>query len=82
MMFAELVTLFAVIVMVIVLYYLFKAAKYLIVNSILGLIILFAANTLFGLKIAYSWLNILICAIGGVIGAVLVILLNLFGGMF
>ena len=76
-MFAELVTLFAVIVMVIVLYYLFKAAKYLIVNSILGLIILFAANALFGLKIAYSWLNILICAIGGVIGAVIVIILNL-----
>jgi len=81
-MFAELFILFAVIVLVIVLYYLFKAAKYLIVNSILGLIILFAANALFGLKIAYSWLNILICAIGGVIGAVIVILLNLFGGMF
>lgn len=80
-MLAELGILFAVIVMVIVLYYLFKAAKYLIVNSILGLIILFAANTLFGLKIAYSWLNILICAIGGVIGAVIVIILNLFGGM-
>ena len=78
MMLAELVILFAVIVMVIVLYYLFKAAKYLIVNSILGLIILFAANTLFGLKIAYSWINILICAIGGIIGAAIVILLNLF----
>jgi len=77
-MLAELVILFAVIVMVIVLYYLFKAAKYLIVNSILGLIILFAANTLFGLKIAYSWINILICAIGGIIGAAIVILLNLF----
>ena len=77
-MLAELGILFAVIVMVIVLYYLFKAAKYLIVNSILGLIILFAANALFGLKIAYSWLNILICAIGGVIGAVIVIILNLF----
>jgi len=81
-MLAELVILFAVIVMVIVVYYLFKAAKYLIVNSILGLIILFAANTLFGLEIAYSWLNILICAIGGVIGAVIVIILSLFGGMF
>ena len=81
-MLAELFILFAVIVMVIVLYYLFRVAKYLIVNSILGLIILFAANTLFGLKIAYSWLNILICAIGGVLGAVIVILLNLFGGMF
>jgi len=77
-MLAELGILFAVIVMVIVLYYLFRVAKYLIVNSILGLIILFAANTLFGLKIAYSWLNILICAIGGVIGAVIVIILNLF----
>ena len=81
-MVAELFILFAVIVMVIVLYYLFKAAKYLIVNSILGLIILFAANTLFGLKIAYSWVNILICAIGGVIGAVIVILLNLLVGTF
>ena len=81
-MLTELFILFAVIVMVIVLYYLFRVAKYLIVNSILGLIILFAANTLFGLKIAYSWVNILICAIGGVIGAVIVILLNLFGGMF
>ncbi len=77
-MLAELGILFAVIVMVIVLYYLFKAAKYLIVNSIIGLIILFAANALFGLKIAYSWLNILICAIGGVIGAVIVIILNIF----
>ena len=77
-MLAELGILFAVIVMVIVLYYLFRVAKYLIVNSILGLIILFAANVLFGLKIAYSWLNILICAIGGVIGAVIVIILNLF----
>ena len=76
-MLAELGILFAVIVMVIVLYYLFKAAKYLIVNSIIGLIILFAANALFGLKIAYSWLNILICAIGGIIGAVIVIILNL-----
>ncbi len=82
MMLAELLILFAVIVMVIVVYYLFKAAKYLIVNSILGLLIIFAANALFGLKIAYSWLNILICAIGGVIGAVIVIILNLFGGMF
>jgi len=81
-MFAELVTLFAVIVMVIVVFYLFKSVKYLIVNSIIGLIILFAANTLFGLEIAYSWLNILICAIGGVIGAVIVIILSLFGGMF
>jgi len=77
-MLAELGMLFAVIVMVIVVFYLFKSVKYLIVNSILGLIILFAANTLFGLEIAYSWLNILICAIGGVIGAVIVILLSLF----
>ena len=77
-MLAELGILFAVIVMVIVMFYLFKSIKYLIVNSILGLIILFAANTLFGLEIAYSWLNILICAIGGVIGAVIVILLSLF----
>ena len=81
-MLAELFILFALIVMVIVVYLVFKAVKHLIVNSILGLLVLLAANFVLGLKIAYTWIVILICAIGGVIGAVIVILLHLLLGMF
>jgi hypothetical protein len=66
--------------MVIVVYLMFKAAKHLIVNSILGVLVLLAAN--FGLGIAYTWVVILICAIGGIIGAGIVILLHLLTGMF
>ncbi|MBK5190138.1 MAG: pro-sigmaK processing inhibitor BofA family protein [Methanosarcinales archaeon] len=81
-MLAELFILFALIVMVIVVYLVFKAVKHLIVNSILGLLVLLAANLVLGLKIAYTWVVILICAIGGVIGAAIVILLHLLTGMF
>lgn len=81
-MLAELFILFALIVMVIVVYLVFKAVKHLIVNSILGLLVLLAANLVLGLNIAYTWVVILICAIGGVIGAVIVILLHLLMGMF
>lgn len=79
-MLAELFILFALIIMVIVVYLMFKAAKHLIVNSILGVLVLLAAN--FGLGIAYTWVVILICAIGGIIGAGIVILLHLLTGMF
>ncbi len=81
-MLAELFILFALIVMVIVVYLVFKAVKHLIVNSILGVLVLLAANLVLGLNIAYTWVVILICAIGGVIGAVIVILLHLLMGMF
>ncbi|MQY53678.1 MAG: transcriptional regulator [Methanosarcinales archaeon] len=81
-MLAELFILFALIVMVIVVYLVFKMIKHIIVNSILGLLVLLAANLIFGLKIAYTWVVILICAIGGVIGAVIVIFLHLLIGMF
>ena len=81
-MLAELFILFALIVLVIVVYYVFKAIKYIIVNSILGLLVLLAANLVFGLEIAYTWGVILICAIGGIIGAGIVILLHILTGMF
>ncbi len=81
-MLAELLILFAMIVIVYLLFRVFKSVIYLIINSILGLIILFVANLVLGLDIAYSWLVILICAIGGVIGAVIVIILQLLTGLF
>jgi hypothetical protein len=78
----ELLILFALLVLVIVVYYVFKLVKHIIVNSILGLLVLLAANFVFGLGIAYTWIVILICAIGGIFGALLVILLHLLMGMF
>ncbi len=81
-MLAELLILFAMIVIVYLLFRVFKSVIYLIINSVLGLIILFVANLVLGLDIAYSWLVILICAIGGIIGAVIVIILQVLTGLF
>jgi hypothetical protein len=56
-----------------------RSIKNFAVNAVMGLIILFLANAVAGLGIGYSWLTILICGIGGVLGAVLVIILHLMG---
>lgn len=52
---------------------------YFLFNAIMGLIILILANAVAGLGIGYSWLVVLICGIGGVFGAFLVILLHFLG---
>jgi hypothetical protein len=46
------------------------------------LLVLVIANTVLGLGIAYSWVVILTCAIAGVVGAILVILLHYVGIFF
>lgn len=56
-----------------------RSVKNFAINAVMGLIILFLANAVAGLGIGYGWLTILICGIGGVLGAVLVILLHLLG---
>jgi hypothetical protein len=45
------------------------------IHAIIGLIILFIANAL-GFNVAISIWTILICAFGGVIGAIMVIILS------
>ncbi len=55
-----------------------RSIKYFVVNAVMGLAIIFLAN-LFGLGISYSLLTILICAIGGIFGALIVIGLSLIG---
>ncbi len=57
-------------------------AEYFIVNTILGLIILALSNIIFNLGIAYSIPAILVCALGGIPGALLVILLHILGVAF
>jgi hypothetical protein len=56
-----------------------RSIKNFVLNAIMGLVILFLANAVAGLEIGYSWLVILICGIGGVLGAFLVILLHFLG---
>jgi hypothetical protein len=72
----ELIILLLAVLAVIIVYYILKSAKHLIVNTILGLILLVASNVVFKLGIAYSSIAILVCALGGIPGAVLVILLH------
>ena len=66
------------IVAVIVAFLLFKLFADLIhlaIHAVIGLLILYIARAL-GLKVAISIWTILICAFGGIIGAIIVIILS------
>lgn len=78
----EIIILFLAIIAVIAAYYILKTATHLIVNTVLGLVLLVAANIIFKLGIDYSITVILICAIGGIPGAILVILLHVLSVAF
>jgi hypothetical protein len=78
----ELIILLLAILAVIAVYHVLRAVKYLIVNTVMGLIILAAGNMVFNLEVPYSLTALLVCALGGIPGAVLVILLNVFGIAF
>lgn len=67
------------IVIVLGAFLLLRSVKNFIINALVGLVILYLANAIAGLGIDYSWLNILICGIGGVFGAFLVILFRVLG---
>ncbi|WP_247003724.1 pro-sigmaK processing inhibitor BofA family protein [Halosolutus gelatinilyticus] len=53
-----------------------------IVNTAVGLLVLFLAQAVFGLSVAVTPIAIVIVALGGVPGAILVIMLALFGVAF
>lgn len=65
------------IIVIIVAYLLLRSMKHVIINTIMGLIILVLYNFIFHPGIRYSIWTILICAIGGMPGAILVIVLHL-----
>jgi hypothetical protein len=56
-----------------------RSLKNFVINAIMGLVILYIADAIAGLGIGHSWLVTLICGIGGVLGAFLVILLHFLG---
>jgi hypothetical protein len=77
----EIIIVLAAIVIAYLLYKVLKTVKNMVVNAIMGLLVLVIANTALGLEIAYSWVVVLTCAIAGVVGAILVILLH-YAGIF
>jgi hypothetical protein len=54
----------------------------LITNSIVGLVLLFLTNLFLADDIPTYWLTIIICAIGGVGGWIIILILHLFGVAF
>jgi hypothetical protein len=78
----EIIVLVLAIIVAFVLYKVLKTATSLAINAVLGILILIAAKFLFGLNIAITFLAIIICAIGGIFGALLIILLNYLGLAF
>lgn len=56
-----------------------RSVRYLAVNTILGLVILYLANAVGGLAIPYSPPVLLVCAVLGAPGAIAVIILSLLG---
>lgn len=78
----ELIIVILAIIGVIAAYYLLKTATKLIINAVLGLIILVAANAIFNLDINYSAYALIVCAFAGIPGAIIVILLHVFGIAF
>ncbi|WP_440766787.1 pro-sigmaK processing inhibitor BofA family protein [Natronorubrum sp. DTA7] len=59
-----------------------RAISPFIVNAVVGLLVLFLANAVFALPIAVTPIVLLIVALGGVLGAIAVIVLALFGIAF
>ena len=54
----------------------------LIVNAVLGVILLFLTNLVLADDIPINIITVLICAIGGVIGWIVILLLHLLGVAF
>jgi hypothetical protein len=73
---AEILTLVLAIIVAFVLYKILKTLTGLAINAVLGVVVLFVAKLLLGLDIAITWLAIVICAIGGIFGALVIIILN------
>ncbi|MFA5330987.1 MAG: pro-sigmaK processing inhibitor BofA family protein [Methanoregula sp.] len=80
--------LLAVIIIVAILaiaYYLIKKLAILVINAVLGLVFLFVLNSLNIMELVgktdlgYSFATLIICAVGGLPGVLVLILLNLFG---
>jgi len=80
-----LVTLLLVVAVIAVVYFLVKKFSVLIINAILGLIALFILNFFHVMQwlgkpdLGYSIATVIICAVGGIPGICILVLLNILG---
>jgi hypothetical protein len=80
-----LVVILILLAIIAVVYYLVKKFTVIIVNAILGIIVLFFLNFLHVMQwmgkpdLGYSLATILICAVGGLPGVCILVLLNILG---
>ena len=79
------VSIILAVVVVVVLYYLLKSVTDLVINAVVGIIVLFLLNvfhvmSLFGAPdVPIDWITILVSAIGGLLGVVIVVVLHIAG---
>ena len=74
-----------IVVVVVVLLVLMRGGRYLgqlIVNGIIGVVLLFLTNLVLADDIPINVITVLICAIGGVIGWIIILVLHLLGVAF
>jgi hypothetical protein len=74
-----------IVLIVVVLLLLMRGGRFLgqlVVNGIVGLVLLFLTNLVLADDIPVNLLTILICAIGGVLGWLLILVLHLLGVAF
>jgi len=74
--------LFLSVAAIIAVYYILKTVKHLVVNTLIGLAVLVVAKWYFGVGISITVPVVLVCAFGGLPGALLVILLHSLGIAF
>lgn len=78
----ELVVVVVAIIAALLLYKVLKTIKNMVVNTVIGVIVLLVGNYALGLDIAFDWVVIVVCALSGVIGALLIVLLAYLGIAF
>ena len=74
-----------ILVVIVVLFLLTRGGRFLgrlIVNGIVGLVLLFLTNLVLADDIPINLLTILICAIGGIVGWLVILVLHLLGVAF
>lgn len=72
----EIIVLILAIMVAFVLYKILKTATSLAINAVIGILILIAAKYFLGLQIAVTLLSVIICAVGGIFGALIIVALN------
>jgi FtsH-binding integral membrane protein len=73
---AEISVFIVALIVATLLYKALKTATSLAINAVLGILVLITVKFLLGLEIAITWVAVLICAIGGIFGALIIIVLN------